>query len=295
MNLWKTVKRHYSLYLMLLPILVYFIIFTYYPLVRGFIISLQEFQMIGRGPFIGFQNYLEVLRDPQFIQVTINTFMISGGILIAGFVFPIIIALSLNEVTQSVFKRFTQTVIYLPHLFSWVIVGGIWIFILSPDGGLINEILTWFGKEESIHFLVREDYARPIMIASAIWKDAGYTCILYLAAIVSINPSLYEAADMDGAGILQKMRYVTLPQLVPTMKIVLLLNIMGILRIFDQVYVLSNSAIANEVDVFMTYTYEKGILQFQMGIASAAAFLVLLMTLLLTFVTRKLIRYDEGM
>ncbi|PLR95729.1 ABC transporter permease subunit [Bacillus sp. T33-2] len=289
----KAIKRHYSLYLMLLPIFLYFILFAYYPLVRGFIISLQDFRIIGDRPFIGFDNYMYVLKDPAFLQATINTFAISGGILIIGFIFPIIIAISLNEVINGVFKRFTQTVIYLPHLFSWVVVGGIWIFLLSPDGGLVNELLKWFGNEKPIHFLVKEDYAKPVMIITAIWKDMGYTCILYLAAIVGINPSLYEAASVDGANRWNKIRHITLPQLVPTLKVVLLLNVMGILRIFDQIFIFSNPAIAHEVNVFMTYTYEKGILQFQMGVASAAAFLVLLMTLILSLVTRSLLKYDE--
>ncbi|QNG58226.1 sugar ABC transporter permease [Bacillus sp. PAMC26568] len=289
----KAIKRNYSLYLMLIPIFIYFVLFSYYPLIRGFIISLQDFRIIGDRPFVGLDNYLTVLKDPAFLQASINTFAISGGILILGFIIPIIIAISLNEVINQTFKRFTQTVIYLPHLFSWVVVGGIWIFLLSPDGGLVNELLMFFGNEQSVHFLVKEDFAKPIIILTAIWKDMGYICILYLAAIVGINPALYEAASIDGANRWHKIRFVTLPQLVPTMKIVLLLNIMGILRIFDQIFILVNPAIANEINVFMTYTYEKGILQFQMGIASAAAFLVLLMTMILTFVTRKLIRYDE--
>ncbi|PLR66262.1 ABC transporter permease subunit [Bacillus sp. UMB0893] len=289
----KAIKRNYSLYLMLIPIFIYFVLFSYYPLIRGFIISLQDFRIIGDRPFVGLDNYLTVLKDPAFLQASINTFAISGGILILGFIIPIIIAISLNEVINQTFKRFTQTVIYLPHLFSWVVVGGIWIFLLSPDGGLVNELLMFFGNEQSVHFLVKEDLAKPIIILTAIWKDMGYICILYLAAIVGINPALYEAASIDGANRWHKIRFVTLPQLVPTMKIVLLLNIMGILRIFDQIFILVNPAIANEINVFMTYTYEKGILQFQMGIASAAAFLVLLMTMILTFVTRKLIRYDE--
>lgn len=288
----KALKQHYSLYLMLLPIFLYFIVFTYYPLLRGFVISLQDFRIIGDRPFVGLDNYMYVLKDSAFLEATLNTFVISGGILISGFIFPIIIALSLNEVLNRFFQRFTQTVIYLPHLFSWVVVGGIWIFLLSPDGGLVNELMKWFGQENSIHFLVKEDYARPIMILTAVWKDMGYTCILYLAAIVGINPSLYEAASIDGANRWDKICHITLPQLVSTMKIVLLLNIMGILRIFDQVFILSNPAIAHKVNVLMTYTYEKGILQFQMGIASAAAFLVILMTLILAFVTRKLIKYD---
>jgi putative aldouronate transport system permease protein len=277
---------------MMVPIFIYFIVFLFYPLVRGFIISMQEFRIIGTRPFVGLDNYVQVLADPVFWRVMENTLIIGGGILIIGFVFPIAVAISLNEVVQNVFKRFAQTVFYMPHLFSWVVVGGIWIYLLSPNAGLINEMIQWFGGEP-IHFLTNEAYARPTMIFTAIWKDMGYNCILYLASIVAISPSIYEAARIDGANRWHQIRYITLPQLVPTMKIVLLLNLMGILRIFDQIFMMSNPAIARQVDVLMTYTYQKGILEFKMGMAAAAAFLVLLATLILTLVTRKLIRYDE--
>lgn len=221
-----------------------------------------------------------------------NTFIVGGGILVIGFAFPILVAIALNEVTKNVLKRFTQTVIYIPHLFSWVVVGGIWISILSPDGGLVNELLKW-AQLEPIHFLTQERYARPVVIFTAIWKEMGYICIIYLAAIVGINPSMYESARIDGANLWHEIRYITLPQLIPTMKIVLMLNIMSVLKIFDQIFMMSNPLIAHKVDVIMLYTYEKGILQFQMGVASAAAYLVILATLILTIVTRIIIRYDK--
>ncbi|WP_231705734.1 ABC transporter permease subunit, partial [Effusibacillus lacus] len=194
----KAVKKYGSLYIMMLPVFIYFLLFSYYPLIRGFVISMQDFRVIGDRPFVGFDNYATVLQDPMFWQAMKNTLFIGGGILAAGFFLPVLVALSLNELVRVSFKKFTQTVIYMPHLFSWVVVGGIWIYILSPDGGLVNELMKWFGKQP-VHFLTQEDYARPTMILTAIWKDMGYNCILYLAAIVAINPSLYEAARIDGA------------------------------------------------------------------------------------------------
>ncbi|MEQ6376102.1 ABC transporter permease subunit [Bacillaceae bacterium S4-13-56] len=286
-----TLKKHYTLYLMILPILIYFFVFNYYPIVKGLMISLQEYRLIGDRPFIGLQNYITVLNDPVFWRALQNTLVIGGGLLILGFVAPLLVALSLNEVFQPVFKKITQMVIYLPHLFSWVVVGGIWIFMLSPDVGLVNGVLRWLGAD-AIHFFAKEDYAKPIMILSAVWKDMGYICIIYLASIVGISPVLYEAASIDGANRWQQMIYITIPQLVPTMKVVLLLNMMGILRIFDQVFVMSNPAIAREVNVLMMYTYEKGILEFDMGVATAAAFLVIFATLILVSIVRKVIRYD---
>lgn len=287
----KLIQKHFSLYLMFLPIFLYFCVFSFYPLIRGFIMSLQEFRVIGDRPFIGLENYKTVLADPMFWQTFKNTIIIGGGVLIVGFIAPIIVAILLNEVLNMVFKRFIQTVIYLPHLFSWVVVGGIWIFMLSPDGGLVNSFLTAIGKER-VHFLADLDYVRDIMVLSATWKDMGYNCIIYLAAIVAINPTLYEAARIDGAKRWHEIRYITIPQLIPTMKIVLLLNLMGILRIFDQIFIMRNPATANKVDVLMVYIYEKGILGFQMGVAAAASFIIILITLLLVLITRKVTKYD---
>jgi putative aldouronate transport system permease protein len=288
----NALKRHTWLYLMMIPIFAYFILFAYYPLIRGLVISFQEFRIIGNKPFVGFENYMTVIHDPIFWRVLVNTLLIGGGILIVGFFFPIIVAISLNEVVRTAFKKFTQMVIYIPHLFSWVVVGGIWIYILSPDGGLVNEIIKAFGGKP-IHFFTQEEYARPLMVLTAIWKDMGYICILYLAAIVGISPTLYEAAKIDGATRWQEIRHIMIPQLYPTMKVVFLLNILGVLKIFDQIFVMRNPAIIRQVDVLMTYTYEKGILQFQMGVATAASFIVILFTLILTLVARKMLRFDE--
>jgi putative aldouronate transport system permease protein len=278
---------------MMLPVMAYFIIFTYYPLIRGFVMSLQKFRLIGDTPFIGLDNYSRVLNDPSFYNVLGNTLLIGGGILIFGFFAPIIIALSLSELGKKWFKKATQMIIYLPHLFSWVVIGGIWIFMLSPDGGIVNEILSAFGKERPISFLSNEAYAKWVMIFSATWKEMGFICVLYLASIVSINPSLFEAARIDGANRWQLVRHITLPSLYSTMKVVLLLNMMSILRMFDQIFIMKNPAIERYVDVIMVYTYEKGILEFDMGLATAASFLVILVTLIFTYITRIIVRYDN--
>jgi putative aldouronate transport system permease protein len=278
---------------MMFPILAYFLIFSFYPLARGLVISFQDYRLIGDRPFIGFDNYGSVLKDPAFWDVSRNTLVIGGGIFVINFILPLILALSLNEVTSVWFKKMTQMIVYLPHLFSWVVVGGMWILLLSPDTGIVNQIIQLFGGQ-SVGFLSSDRYARTVMILTSGWKEMGYTCILYLAAIVNINPSLYEAASMDGASRWQKVRYVTLPMLKSTMKVVIMLNILGILRMFDQIFVMSNGAIANKVDVIMMYTYQKGILEFSIGPATAAGFLVIMATFMLTYATRAVIRYDEG-
>ncbi|MGY5343934.1 ABC transporter permease subunit [Paenibacillus glucanolyticus] len=289
----RAVFKYKTLYFMMFPILAYFLIFSFYPLARGLVISFQDYRLIGDRPFIGFDNYGSVLKDPAFWDVSRNTLVIGGGIFVINFILPLILALSLNEVASVWFKKMTQMIVYLPHLFSWVVVGGMWILLLSPDTGIVNQIIQLFGGQ-SVSFLSSDRYARTVMILTSGWKEMGYTCILYLAAIVNINPSLYEAASMDGASRWQKVRYVTLPMLKSTMKVVIMLNILGILRMFDQIFVMSNGAIANKVDVIMMYTYQKGILEFSIGPATAAGFLVIMATFMLTYATRAVIRYDEG-
>lgn len=274
---------HRALYLMIIPVIAYFAVFVYYPLYEGIIASFQKFNLLGNRPWIGWENYSTAWNDPAFWQVVRNTLLIGGGILILGFLPPIIVALSLNELRLSLFKKFTQTAVYLPHLFSWVVIGGIWIYLLSPRGGLVNEILELFGADP-VRFLTNATWARFTMILVPIWKDMGYAAIIYLASITAINPSLYEAARIDGASRFQQAYQITLPLLKPTMKVVLMLNVLGLLRIFDQIYVMRNPVVQRKIDVLMTFVYDKGIQQYDVGYASAISVMVLLATLALTAV-----------
>lgn len=277
----RNMKSHAWLYVMILPVIVYFSIFVYYPLYEGVISSFQEFRLLGGGTWIGIQNYVDVWNDPTFWQVVKNTLIIGGGILVFGFFPPIIVALALNEVASLMFKRIAQTVVYLPHLFSWVVIGGMWIFLLSPAAGLVNELLALINVGP-VRFLTNTEWARTMMVGLPIWKDMGYAAIIYLAAITSINPTLYEAARIDGASHFQQAYQITLPMLKPTMKVVFMLNILGLLRIFDQVFVMRNAAIQSGIDVIMTYVYDMGIQRYELGFASAISVLVLITTLIMT-------------
>ncbi len=288
----RQMKIHTALYVMMIPVIIYFVVFVYYPLARGIVISFQDYRLLGERPFIGWENYTTVLDDPQFWQVLRNTLLIGGGILVVGFAPPIIVALALNEMINKVFKRTSQTIIYLPHLFSWVVVGGLWIYLLSPRGGLVNELLDRIGVGP-VRFLTDDAWARALMILLPIWKDMGFAAIIYLASITTISPTLYEAARIDGASRFQQIRQITLPLLVPTMKVVLILNVLGLLRIFDQIYVLRNPVIQRKVDVLMTYVYDTGIQQFEVGYASAVSVLVLLATLALVAVAWLVTGFDR--
>jgi putative aldouronate transport system permease protein len=277
----RTIRSHAWFYVMILPVIAYFLIFVYYPLYQGAASSFQEFKLLGTAEWIGTENYLEVWKDGTFWQVVKNTLLIGGGILVFGFFPPIIVALALNEAATLLFKKLAQTTVYLPHLFSWVVIGGMWIFLLSPGGGLVNELLALINVGP-VRFLTNTTWARATMIGLPIWKDMGYAAIIYLASITSINPSLYEAARIDGASRFQQMYQITLPLLKPTMKVVFMLNILGLLRIFDQIFVMRNPVVQGGIDVIMTYVYDMGIQRYELGFASAISVMVLLTTLLLT-------------
>lgn len=279
----RLMKSHAWLYVMILPVLAYFAIFVYYPLYQGVVASFQEFRLLGGSTWVGNANYIAAWEDAKFWQVLRNTLLIGGGILVFGFFPPIIVALALNEVRNLVFKKLAQTTVYLPHLFSWVVIGGMWIYLLSPSGGLVNELLG-LANAGPVRFLTDREWARVMMIGLPIWKDAGYAAIIYLASITSINPTLYEAARIDGASRFQQMYQITLPLLSGTMKVVFMLNILGLLRIFDQIFVMRNGVTQRAIDVLMTYVYDLGIQQYELGIASAISVIVLLATLLMTAV-----------
>jgi putative aldouronate transport system permease protein len=280
-NTLRHMKTHTALYVMMVPVIAYFAVFVYYPLYQGVLASFQEFNLLGDRPYVGWENYETVWNDARFWQVLRNTLIIGGGILVLGFLPPILVALALNELRLVLFKKFAQTVVYMPHLFSWVVIGGMWIYLLAPRGGLVNELLALVDAGP-VRFLTNVTWARIMMIVLPIWKDMGYAAIIYLASITAISPVLYEAARIDGASRFQQAYQITLPLLVPTMKVVLMLNVLGLLRIFDQIFVMRNGVVQRKVDVLMTYVYDMGILKYEVGYASAVSVMVLVATLVLT-------------
>ncbi len=274
-------RRYAWLYVMILPVIIYLCLFVYYPLVQGVISSFQETIPLRGTTWVGTANYQEAIDTPQFWQVVRNTLLIGGGIIVLGFFPPIFVALALNELIHVTFKKIAQTTVYLPHLFSWVVIAGMWMYILSPSGGIVNDTIKALGGEP-IRFFTSIGWARSIMIGLPIWRDMGYYAIIYLAAITSISPSLYEAARVDGASRFQQTWQITLPMLKPTMLVVFMLNTLGMLRIFDQIFIMRNNVVKRYVDVLMTYVYDLGITQGKIGLASAVSVMVLGATLLMT-------------
>ena len=294
-NVWKKVKRYRGIYLMLLPVLVYFLVFSYYPLVLGIINSFQKVKILGGSEFAGMDNYINVATSSMYQQALGNSLIVGIGTFLLQFVLGLVIALLLNEVKNKVARSLIQTVTYIPYLLSWAVVGGLWITIFSPTG-MINGILEMFssGDFQPIVFMSEPIFARGIMIFTGAWKGAGYFAALFLATIVSLDSSIYEAAQIDGASRLQQIMRITLPQIKPTMKIVTVLSAMGVLRNFDQIFIMGNPSINDKVQNLLVLIYNDGILKFDVGTATAAATLVLLVTMLISFVVRKLIGYDQA-
>jgi len=291
-NTLKQIKKYKAIYIMMLPVLLYFVVFSYYPLLLGIVQSLQKNKLIGTPEFIGIANYKEVLGDYQFKQAFQNSLVIGIGTQLLSFVLSILLAIGINEIGSKFSKSTMQTVTYLPNLFSWTVVGGMWIFILSTNG-LINSVLTSNGHD-SIQFLADTKYSQAIMILTGTWKSIGYYAVLFLASIVSIDPNVFEAAQIDGASRVKQITKILIPELIPTMKIIIVLGTMGLMRNFDQVFVMSNPTIMDKVRTVLLYIFTEGITQFKVGKATSAATVVLLATLIITFIVRKLVKYDDN-
>ncbi|AGA57395.1 ABC-type polysaccharide transport system, permease component [Thermobacillus composti KWC4] len=267
----KFVVRHRALYIMLIPGLAYLIIFKYIPL-AGSVIAFQDFNIfrgIWNSPWVGFKWFEQFFTYPQLRRLLFNTIIISFYQLIFAFPAPILLALLLNEVRKMAFKRTVQTIVYLPHFFSWTIVFGFTYMILSVQTGLLNSLIESLGFER-INFLQKAEYFRTIIVGTGIWKETGWSAIIFLAALAGINPSLYEAAKIDGANRFRQLWHITLPGILPTIVIMLLLRIGNILDLgAEQIYMFLNELTYRTGDVLDTYTYRIGILGGQYSLTTA--------------------------
>jgi putative aldouronate transport system permease protein len=264
------VRKHWMLYLMALPGVMYFIIFKYVPL-GGSMIAFQDYQImkgITGSKWIGFDNFTFLFTYQDFYNVLRNTAVIALYKLVFGFPAPIILAVLFNEVRHMLAKRVMQSLFYLPHFLSWVVVGGI-VFELLSNKGVVNIFRDWMGMEP-ILFMQQERFFRPIVVLSGIWKEVGWGTIIYLAAITGINPNLYEAAVMDGANRWKQTIHITLPTMFPTILTLFLLNIGNFLELgFDQVYNLLTPMTYSVGDIIETYVYRAGVLQGQYSVTTA--------------------------
>lgn len=263
----RTVKRQKFILLLLLPGVIWYLVFCYVPL-YGIKYAFTDMGLTAKPSFVGFDNFRRLFLSPNFHVAFRNTLIISFYNLIFYFPMPIILALCINELRSLRLKRLFQFVVYIPHFFSWVVVGGIFTLLLSPTTGVVNEIVKMFGHEP-IFFMADPKWFRSVLVSSQVWKDVGYGTVIYIAALASIDEQLYDAAAVDGAGHLGKLWHITLPGLKSTIAVVLLLTVARILNVFEQVFVMFNSAVYEVSDVIRTYAYTVGLVNGDLGYATA--------------------------
>lgn len=294
----QTTWKHRWIYLLILPTLTYYLVFKYIPLYNAQI-AFKDFQ-----PLLGvegspwasplFQYFQTFIDSFYFSQLITNTLFFSGARLILGLPIAIILALVLHETRFMFFRSLVQTVTYLPHFLSWVVMFGILLMMLSPGSGLINEVIKGFGAKP-IAFLTSPDWFRWVVIGSDIWKETGWSTILYLAALLSISPELYEAAAVDGASRLQRIWNISLPGILPVIVLVTLLRLGNILEGgFNQLFVLYSLPVYSVGDIIDTWVYRQGILDFQFSLATAVGLFKGMIGLILIVMSDKIARRIAG-
>lgn len=270
------------LHLMVLPGLILVLIFSYGPMV-GLIIAFQDFK-VTKGLFgsswVGFENFEYIFNLPGFTNVLRNTVYIAFLKMVAGLIAPIVTSLLLNELRKQLFKRSIQTIIYLPHFLSWVILAGILLDILSPSSGIVNRFLEWIGLG-TVFFLGDPSWFPWTLVISDVWKEFGFSTIVYLAALTGINPALYEAAVVDGAGRWKQTWHITLPGMLPIIVLMSTLSLGQILNAgFDQVYNLYSPTVYETGDIIDTFVYRIGLVDMQFDLATAIGFFKSIISLL---------------
>ena len=267
----KAMKQHRALYLLMLPTLIYFFVFKYVPLWNAQI-AFKDFKpLLGvwGSPWVGFEHFQTFIDSFYFSQLMTNTIFFSIAKLVLGLPVAVMLALALHEIILKRYRTFVQTVVYLPHFLSWVIMFGVLLMLLSPNNGLINTVIKAFGGEP-IAFLTSPEWFRAVVVLSDMWKETGWSTILYLAALLSISPHLYEAAKVDGANNFQRIWHISIPGIISVIVLVTLLRLGHILDAgFNQIFVLYSVPVYSVGDILDTWVYRQGILQFQFSLATA--------------------------
>ena len=294
----KTVWRYRALYLMAVPGIVYFLVFKYLPM-AGLVIAFQNylpFLGVSGSEWVGFDHFVRFFTDDTFFVLLRNTLVLSALLLLFAFPVPIVLALLLNELRGRVFKRSLQSVIYLPHFMSWVIVVSIFYVLLTIDGGAINNVIVSFGGDP-VPFLTDPDWLRPMYVVQNIWKSAGWGTIVYLAAMTAVDVGLYEAAELDGAGRIRQTWHITLPAIRPVIVVMFILAIGDILELgFEHMFLLLNSLNREVAEIFDTYVYTTGIQNGQLSYATAVGLFKGLVGLVLVVMANRLAKKfgEEG-
>ena len=264
-------RRELPLHIMLLPGLVLIFVFHYIPMF-GIVMAFQDFtpsKGFANSAWVGFDNFRYVMTLPNIGSVIFNTVFIAVLKILLGMVVPICVALMLNEVALKLFKRTVQTIIYFPHFLSWVILGGVLMDVLSPNNGIVNDLIRLFGGKP-VYFLGNKYWFPYTMVITAVWKNFGYDTIVYLAALTNVDRNLYEAASIDGAGRIAQTWHVTLPGILPIITLMAVLNLGNILNAgFDQIFNLYSPSVYSTGDIIDTLVYRLGLEQAQFSVSTA--------------------------
>ncbi|TDL57663.1 sugar ABC transporter permease [Paenibacillus dendritiformis] len=267
----RVLRKHWQMYLLLAPVMVYFIVFHYVPM-YGVQIAFKDFiatKGITGSPWVGMKHFERFYQSYYFWRLIKNTLGIGLYQLLVGFPVPILLALMINEIRGKWFKKTVQTVTYAPHFLSTVVMVGILVIFLSPDTGMINHLIHAFGGEP-ISFLTEPGWFKSLYVFSGVWQQMGWSSIIYLAALSGVDPQLHEAARVDGASRLQRIWHVNLPCIMPTIVILLILNTGSILSVgFEKVFLMQNDMNLESSDVFTTYVYRSGLLGAQYSFSAA--------------------------
>ncbi|GAA3406016.1 ABC transporter permease [Paenibacillus hodogayensis] len=285
-------RRDKTLYLLLVPVAIYFLLFKYAPLF-GEVMAFKNYRLsegIWNSPWVGLEQFRKLFTSRDFWQILRNTLLLNVYNLVFAFPVPIALALMLNELRKEWYKRLLQNLLYIPHFMSWIVLGSIVIALLSPSTGIVNALLKLLGFEP-IYFMASPVWWPVAFVGSSIWREAGFGTILYLAAMSSIDPHLYEAAAMDGARKWRQIWHVTLPGIRSTMAILLVLQMGRMMDVgFEQIYALQNSAVTGVSEVISTYVYKRGIVGLQYSYTTALGLFQSVVSLILVVTVNRLIR-----
>ncbi len=289
----RKIRKNWDLYLLIIPIIAYFIIFKYIPM-YGLQIAFKDFIAVDgifNSPWVGLEHFERFFQSFYFERLLSNTLLIGLYELAVGFPIPIILALMINEVKNKYFKSFIQTITYAPHFLSVVVVVGILYLFLSPQTGIINQLIVILGGEP-IYFMAEPAWFKTIFVFSGVWQNMGWSSIIYLAALSAIDPQLQEAAKIDGASRLQRIWHINLPSIKPTIIIMLILQCGSILGVgFEKVFLMQNSLNMSASDVISTHIYRTGILgadySYSTAIGLFESFVNLIILLLVNYTARK--------
>ncbi|AEI40354.1 ABC transporter permease [Paenibacillus mucilaginosus] len=293
---WQALKRDRYLYLLGLPGILCLIIFKYIPM-WGVLIAFQDYSpfkgLLG-SEWVGLENFRVFFENPDFPMLLRNTIAINVMSLVFFFPVPIILSLMMNEVRNELFKRTIQSIVYLPHFLSWVIIAGLTFTLFATGEGLVNKILIQLGYE-GVQWLTTPNYFWAFLTGQSVWKEAGWGTVIFLAAMANVDPQLYEAARMDGASRLRQMWNITIPAIQNVIIILLILKLGHIMDVgFEQVFLLQNAAVSEVADVFDTYIYRVGIRQSEFSYTTAVGLFKAAIGLMLVIISNKLVKKAGG-